>query len=50
MKRAFEVKWKTFFPASKELPFRYTKQSTKNVADTTTHTTHPECSCANHEK
>ena len=34
-KRAFEVKQKTFFLVSKMLSFRYTKQSSKNVADTT---------------
>ena len=33
-KRAFEVKWKTFFPGSQVLSFRHTKQSSKKVADT----------------
>ena len=34
-KRAFEVKWKTFFLVSKVLSIRHTKQISKNVADTT---------------
>ena len=33
--RAFEVKWKTFFLVSQVLSFMYTKQTSKNVADTT---------------
>ena len=35
MKRAFEVKQKTFFLVSQVLSFRRKKQTTKNVADTT---------------
>ena len=35
MKRAFEVKLKTFSLASQVLSFRLTKQTSKNVADTT---------------
>ena len=34
MKRAFEVKQKTFFLTSKVLFFRHTKHTGKNVADT----------------
>ena len=34
MKRAFEVK-QTFFLVSQVLSFRHTKQTSKNVADTT---------------
>ena len=34
MKRAFEVKQKTFFHASQVLSFRYKKQTSKNVANT----------------
>ena len=33
-KRAFEVKWKTFFLVSQVLSFRLKKQTSKNVADT----------------
>ena len=32
--RAFEVKWRTFFLASQVVPFRHTKQASKNVVDT----------------
>ena len=35
MRRAFEVKLKTFFLVSKVLCFRHAKQTSKNVADTT---------------
>ena len=35
MKRAFEVKLKTFFLVLQVLLFRHTKQTSKNVADTT---------------
>ena len=35
MKRAFKMEQKNFFLVSKELPFRSTKQTGKNVADTT---------------
>ena len=35
MKRTFEVKQKTFFLVSQVLSFRYTKQTSKNVVDTT---------------
>ena len=35
MKRAFEVKQKTFFQVSQVLSFRLEKQTSKNVADTT---------------
>ena len=35
MKRAFEVKQKTFSVVSQVLSFRHTKQTSKNVADTT---------------
>ena len=34
-KRAFEVKQKTFFLVSQVLSFTHTKQTSKNVADTT---------------
>ena len=34
-KRAFEVKEKTLFLVSRVLSFRHTKQTSKNVADTT---------------
>ena len=34
-KRVFEVKQKTFFLVSQVLSFRHTKQTSKNVADTT---------------
>ena len=34
MKRAFEVKQKTFFIASQVLSFRLTKQTSKNLVDT----------------
>ena len=33
--RVFKVKWKAFFLVSKWLSFRHTKQTSKNVADTT---------------
>ena len=36
--KAFEVKWKTFFLVSHVLSFRLTKQTSKNVADTTLNT------------
>ena len=35
MKRAFRVKLKTFYLVSQVLSFRHTKQTSKNVADTT---------------
>ena len=35
MKRAFEVKEKTFSLVSQVLSFRHIKQTSKNVADTT---------------
>ena len=35
MTRAFEVKQKTFFQVSQVLSFRFEKQTSKNVADTT---------------
>ena len=35
MKRAFEVKLKTFFLVSQVLSFRHTKQTSENVVDTT---------------
>ena len=35
MRRAFEVKRKTFFQVSQVLSFRLAKQTTKNVWDTT---------------
>ena len=35
MKRAFEVKQKIFFFVSQVASFRLTKQTSKNVADTT---------------
>ena len=35
MKRAFEVKLKTYFFVSQVLSFWHTKQTSKNVADTT---------------
>ena len=34
-KRAFEVKWKTFFLVSQVLSFKLTKQTSKYVTDTT---------------
>ena len=34
-KRAFEEKWKAFFLVLQELSFRFEKQTSKNVADTT---------------
>ena len=34
-KRVFEVKQKTFFLVSQVLSFRHTKQTSKNVVDTT---------------
>ena len=34
-KRAFAVKWKTFFLVSQVLSFKHAKQTAKNVADTT---------------
>ena len=33
-KRAFELKWKTFFLVSQDLSFTHIKQTSKNVADT----------------
>ena len=35
MKKAFEVKQKTFFLVTRVLSFRYTRQTSKIVADTT---------------
>ena len=35
MERGFEVKQRTFFLVSELLSFRYTKQTSKNVAATT---------------
>ena len=41
MKRAFEVKQKTFLPVSQTLSFKLTKQTSKNVAYTTFNTMAP---------
>ena len=35
MKRAFEVKEKTFFPVSQVFSVRHKKQTSKNLVDTT---------------
>ena len=35
MRKAFKVKQKTFFLVSQVLSFRYKKQTSKNVVDTT---------------
>ena len=43
MKRAFEVKEKTFFFVSQVLSFRLEKQTSKNVADTTFNITFTWC-------